>query len=288
MLISDKRKCNFYNVGYCKNFDKGCIFFHPKESCNSENCDYKTCPKRHQKDCKFFKSKKFCKHGSNCQFKHQTKKTDSTNGDESNEKKELKSKVKHLEETIKNLKTENKKKDSEIKNLHEENSHLNEKIDTMIKANNEKACHICEKKFENVEDLKNHISNDHKTGNSQLIKSKEFIARLQGMCKDFVEEKKKHKNICKIAGKCPHEMSCNRNCYFLDESYVESEPEDSDDDLESEDDETDDHHNDPFKQNIQNKCANCNFEAKSVSGLKIHEKADHKIQCESCDFKTTS
>ena len=70
------------------------------------------------------------------------------------------------------------------------------------------------------------------------------------MCKDFVEEKKKHKNICKVAGKCPHEMSCNRNCYFVDESYVESETEDSDDDLESEDDETDDHHNDPLKQNI--------------------------------------
>ena len=45
MIISDQRKCNFYNVGYCKNFDKGCTFFHPKESCNSENCDYKTCPK---------------------------------------------------------------------------------------------------------------------------------------------------------------------------------------------------------------------------------------------------
>ena len=81
----------------------------------------KTCPKRHQKDCTFFKSKKFCKHGSNCQFKHQTKKTDSKNGDESNEKQELKNKLKYLEETINNLKTENKKKDSEINHLHEEN-----------------------------------------------------------------------------------------------------------------------------------------------------------------------
>ena len=220
MVISDQRKCNFYNVGYCKNFDNGCTFFHPKESCNSENCDYKTCPKRHQRDCKFFKLKKFCKHGSKCQFKHQTKKTDSINVDGSNENKELKNKLKDLEEIIKNLKTENKKKDSKIKHLQEENNHLSVKIDNMIKANNEneKTCQICDKKFANVEDLKKHIGNDHipvgstSLDNSQLIKSKEFLARLQGMCKDFVEEKKKHKNICNVAGKCLPEMSCNRNC----------------------------------------------------------------------------
>ena len=87
-------------------------------------------------------------------------------------------------------------------------------------------------------------------------------------------------------------MSCNRNCYFLDKSFVESEPEDTDDDLEdsdddlgSEDDETD---NNTYQQNIKNKCDNCNFEAKSTSGLKIHEKTEHKIQCEYCEFKTTT
>ena len=80
-------------------------------------------------------------------------------------------------------------------------------------------------------------------------------------------------------------MSCNRNCYFLDKSFIESEPEENDDDSESE---TEDPDNDPNKQNIPNKCTTCNFEAKNMSGLKTHEKTLHKIKCESCVFRTTT
>ena len=41
-----------------------------EESYNIENCDYRSCPKRHQRDCKFYKFRSFCKRGANCQFKH--------------------------------------------------------------------------------------------------------------------------------------------------------------------------------------------------------------------------
>ena len=67
---------------------------------------------------------------------------------------------------------------------------------------------------------------------------------------------------------------------LLDLSYVESEPEDSDVDLENDDDEIEDSENGSNKQNVLNKCANCNFEAKNTSGLKIHMKTIH--------FKTTT
>ena len=59
---------------------------------------------------------------------------------------------------------------------------------------------------------------------------------------------------------------------LLDLSYVESEPEDSDVDLENDDDEIEDSENGSNKQNVLNKCVNCNFEAKNMSGLKIHMK----------------
>ena len=49
---------------------------------------------------------------------------------------------------------------------------------------------------------------------------------------------------------------------LLDLSYVESEPEDSDVDLENDDDEIEDSENGSNKQNVLNKCVNCNFEAK--------------------------
>ena len=50
-------------------------------------------------------------------------------------------------------------------------------------------------------------------------------------------------------------MSCNRNCYFLDKSFIESKNEDSDDDLESETEGPDKN-----KQNIQDKCTISIFE----------------------------
>ena len=146
MIISEKRKCNFYNVGYCKNFDKGCKYLHPEESCIFENCNYKDCPKRHQKDCKFFKSKKSCRHGSDCHFKHEKKKTNSKTDiiDETvktlhatiaekdaiieelknikavleaklNKQDELKSKLNLSEEALKDAKKQIEKKDSELK-----------------------------------------------------------------------------------------------------------------------------------------------------------------------------
>ena len=75
-IVSENKKCNFYNVGYCKKSKKGCMFLHPKESCQSQKCEYKTCPYRHQKECKFFKLKNYCKHGSFCEFKHLEKELD--------------------------------------------------------------------------------------------------------------------------------------------------------------------------------------------------------------------
>ena len=114
VIVSEKRKCNFYNVGYCKNSDKGCRFVHPEESCKSENCEYKSCPKRHQKDCKYFKYRSYCKHGSSCQFKHLKKKSDS--------------KTDTLEEKITALKTYIEEKDDVIEELKELILTLEEKI----------------------------------------------------------------------------------------------------------------------------------------------------------------
>ena len=33
MVISEKIRFNFYNVGYCRDHDNGCKFLHPEESC---------------------------------------------------------------------------------------------------------------------------------------------------------------------------------------------------------------------------------------------------------------
>ena len=119
-----------------------------------------------------------------------------------------------------------------------------------------------------------------------MIRSKEFLARLQGISNDLVEEKKKHKEICILSSKCPHEMACINDCYFTNTSFVQNETEDTDDEYDTEDDESNNVDNGFNLQNDINKCRKCNFEAKSLSGLKTHEKTGHKINCELCDFRT--
>ena len=54
MFISEKIRCRYYNLGFCKYLKKGCEFNHPKVNCERPNCDYKTCTRRHNKSCKYY------------------------------------------------------------------------------------------------------------------------------------------------------------------------------------------------------------------------------------------
>ena len=73
-------KCYFYNVGYCKHSEKGCNFKHPVKQCDQEKCDYKTCPYRHQKQCRYFLGRKGCYYGEKYAFKHENKMEKSNHG----------------------------------------------------------------------------------------------------------------------------------------------------------------------------------------------------------------
>ena len=101
------------------------MFYHPQVSCKSEKCDYKNCQNRHQKECKFFNLNNFCKHGSNCEFKHL--------------KKKIKTKEDSLEIKDRALEDIIKAKDYEIKNLKNsieerklENDNLISKYDSIV------------------------------------------------------------------------------------------------------------------------------------------------------------
>ena len=318
---SDKYVCKYFDNGYCK-FGPDCKFWHPEENCLENKCENKGCWKRHPKNCSYFRRRK-CKFGDECKFKHDVVVRGS---DETDEFQDLRNKLKAAEEANKKLEKELKLKDSiinvkkttidknvkEIKLIKARNEELKAEIDIQVesiekkdiaikgleqenvelkcvieKSRIETICQVCEKIFENETDLENHIKEEHvKT----LVKSKEFIARLQEISKGLINEKMKHKEICQFSQKCPHEMSCNRNCFFLDRSFVESEAEeteDSDNENESDENETD-FEIEQERPNVLNMCAICNFEAKNVSGLRVHKKTDHKIKCESCDFKTTT
>jgi hypothetical protein len=226
--------------------------------------------------------------------------------------------MKHPEEANENLNKEIELKDfvinakkvtieknvEQIRVLKAEHQILKSEVDNLKKSEKRPEknsnCKICFRKFKTEEELKNHMVNEHKeedTSDVQCLKCKEnlqktrkrefLMTRLQGMCKDFVEEKKKHKEICEFSKKCRHETACIQTCYFVDKSYVENE-QDSDDEMENvENDDSDSDSDQPLANHIH-QCNDCNFEGKNASGLKIHMKTDHKIKCETCGFRTTT
>ena len=66
--------------------------------------------------------------------------------------------------------------------------------------------------------------------------------------------------------------------FLIYNAYVEIEQEDSDNDLENETDETD---------SDDEQCNDCNYEGKTVAGVKMHMKSDHRIRCNICGLNTT-
>ena len=80
------------------------------------------------------------------------------------------------------------------------------------------------KTFKTFGDLRDHDETEYNV----------TVMSLRNIAKHLIEEKEKQ--ICEFSLKCPHELACFNNCYFTDKAfvYVESEPEDTDNDDESE------------------------------------------------------
>ena len=62
--------CKYYQYGFCKK-KFNCNLKHVKEECNTNNCDKKTCEKRHRIICKYFEKYGRCKFGFSCEYKHE-------------------------------------------------------------------------------------------------------------------------------------------------------------------------------------------------------------------------
>ena len=58
-----KKKCKFFDKGFCKLSERGCQFYHPKETCQ-DWCEKSGCPKRHPKTCRY---------GYRCKFDRENK-----------------------------------------------------------------------------------------------------------------------------------------------------------------------------------------------------------------------
>ena len=77
-------------------------------------------------------------------------------------------------------------------------------------------CKECSKTFTTNMELKDHEENVHN----------ETVMILRNVCKYFIEEKAKHKQICERAGYCEHKNNCSGDCYFTSLDLVEDKIDD--------------------------------------------------------------
>ena len=123
---SDKKFCPFWIVGFCKFHDK-CYLEHAQGDCENNQCNIKSCHKRHRKQCKFGNKCKYFKKQS-CQFLH-TKENTNQQRDITKQIVDTEGKVQKLKEGIMNLKSDNEKKVNVLVKVHmQEMEDLEKKI----------------------------------------------------------------------------------------------------------------------------------------------------------------
>lgn len=68
-----KRKCRYFNGGYCK-YKQKCRYTHPKDICEefikNQRCDNKECSYRHPRECKWDRRNGGCKRNEECAYLH--------------------------------------------------------------------------------------------------------------------------------------------------------------------------------------------------------------------------
>ena len=72
-LNMGKRKCRYFNKGYCK-YNQKCRFVHPSGICTdyieNKKCEKEECSSRHPKQCKWDLKSRGCKRGIECAYLH--------------------------------------------------------------------------------------------------------------------------------------------------------------------------------------------------------------------------
>ena len=126
------------------------------------------------------------------------------------------------------------------------------------------------------------VSTLHKSDNNNPL-----VKRLKHIAQRFEEEKIKHKTICEFSYNCKHSGPCHQDCFFTVKDFVESHSdEDDEDDMTVNSEET--IVENEVRKTKENQCLECDFTAKNLTGLKIHNNNEHKYFCNQCDYKTTT
>ena len=152
--------CLFDKFSFCKNGVK-CDRVHLKEVCQTRECDYRKCNKRHPRPCRIFRINGFCRFGSSCKYSHrQSKEIEDQNKEINKQNKNIES----LRETTSKLSKQVADQNEEIKDLKRrlleietrDLLRLQKQVDGLVQTNSEK-----EKVIKILKDLKDNLKHQN-------------------------------------------------------------------------------------------------------------------------------
>ena len=154
--------CLFDKFAFCKNGLK-CDRVHLKEvCCQTRECDYRKCNKRHPRPCRIFRINGFCRFGSSCKYSHrQSQKIEDQNKEIDKQNKNIESLRKTTSELTKQVADQNEEiKDLKRRLLEIETRdllRLQKQVEDLVQTNSEK-----EKVINKIlKDLKDNLKNQN-------------------------------------------------------------------------------------------------------------------------------
>ena len=265
-------KCWYNDNGYCK-FGQECKKIHFRIICAIKSCDRK-CKGRHPRLCQFEEKCKFFKKGI-CAFKHINPVSDNQQSNAlktkmgllETENKNLKDKVKELEEGV-----------SKEQNINEELKELIKVKDFTIEESKYKLANLENIASKNENEIKQ-LSEQTQREGCQIDKLKDDIDKLELKVWDKGED--------------------YTNLLFLKESNEE----DLENEIEKMKEEIKDKNlvikeleqkiktieqNEEISEDFKKACDKCYFKGKSENNLKVHMSKEHKFTCELCEYRSTT
>ena len=134
--------CLFDKFSFCKNGVK-CDRVHLKEVCQTRECDYRECNKRHPRPCRIFRKNGFCRFGSSCKYSHRQSKEVEDQSKEINKQNKI---IESLREITSKLSNQVADQKEEIKDLKRrlleietrDLLRLQKQVDGLVQTNSEK------------------------------------------------------------------------------------------------------------------------------------------------------
>ena len=159
-----KKRCRYWNRGYCREGSTKCPFYHPPDDCQQHlaegHCSSQGCGQRHRKRCKYWGTKQGCFRKGQCQYLHIDNPTDVTETEVAEVEQNL---IKDQSKC--NLDYEKRVKETNIEsNEPEEALQSNCEIEAsqiIEMSQNKLSCEICNYKCKTDNLLKKHLNSNH-------------------------------------------------------------------------------------------------------------------------------